>query len=282
MPPTTEKKMMKHYLTNKISKMLKVFGLVALLGTAGSVSAQLNGTSYTINSGSATSCIGASSTGTNFTNWSDFTTYFNTYGITSTSKVTVLTDQVTTVTTSLTLTQNSTKPTSSTVRLIIDGNSKKLSSSASYEVLGLNGIDYLSIKDLIVENSNTGSYQSCIRIYGGADYCSVKGCTLQISALTSGTTAGGAFLAWASSASSLTSTSTTHNGTFDTIDNCLMRTTNSNSPGPTYAIVDQQGSSYYSSSSYPTNNTVSNCTIQNFYYMGIRNYYTNGEQFKTG
>jgi hypothetical protein len=164
--------MMKHYLTNKISRMLKIFGLVALLGTAGSVSAQLNGTSYTINSGAATSCVGASSTGTNFTNWSDFVTYFNTYGISNTSKVTVVTDQVTTVTTSLTLTQYASAPTSSTKRLIIDGNSKKLSSSATYEVLGLNGIDYLTIKDLIVENSNTGSSQSCIRIYGGADYCS--------------------------------------------------------------------------------------------------------------
>ena len=202
--------------------------------------------------------------GTNFQTWSDFVTYFNTYGITSTSKVTVITDEVTTGTASLTLTQNSTKPTSSTVRLIIDGNNKKLSNAATYEVLGLNGIDYLTIRNLTVENSNTSYYQSCIRMYGGADYNSVQSCTLQLSALSTGITSGGAYFAFASTASSLTSTSTTHNGSYDTINNCSMRTTNSNSPGPTYAIVDQQGSSYYSST--PSNNTFSNNTIQNFYY----------------
>jgi PKD repeat protein len=56
-----------------------------------------------------------------------------------------------------------------------------------------------------------------------------------------------------------------------------MRTTNSNSPGPGFGIMDQQGtSSYYYAAN---NNTFEGNIIENFYYFGIYNRYTNGEQF---
>ena len=250
-----------------IYKAFRPLMVGTLMLSANWASAQLNGASYTINSGAASSS-------TNFVSWSAFATYFNANGITGASTVTVITNDV--ATTAITLTQPATNPTSSTNTLTIDGNSMKLTSSNANEVLGINGVDYLTLKNLTIESSNTSNLQSCIRMYGAADYNTIKSCTLQMSGLTTGSTTGGAYFAFASSGSSMTSTTTTHNGSYNTIDGCLMRTTAS-CPGPTYAIVDQQGSSYYSST--PTNNTFSNNTIQNFNYMAIRNYYTNGEQF---
>jgi hypothetical protein len=260
--------MMKHYLKQKFSAMIKLFGLVTLLSTTNWASAQLNGTSYTINSAAASSS-------TNFVSWSAFANYFNTNGITGASTVTVNSNDIAN-TTAITLTQPATNPTTSTNKLTIEGGGYKLASSYAYEVLGINGVDYLTINKLVVENSNTSNLQSCIRLYGAANYNTFSSCTLQMSGLTTGSTAGGAYFAFASSASSMTSTSTTHNGSYNTIDGCTMKTTTS-CPGPTYAIVDQQGTSFYSNT--PSNNTFSNNTIQNFYYMSIRNYYTNGEQF---
>ena len=54
-----------------------------------------------------------------------------------------------------------------------------------------------------------------------------------------------------------------------------MRTTNSNSPGPTYGILDCGSSSYFSST--VNGNTFKGNTIQNFYYYGIYLNYVNGE-----
>ena len=64
---------------------------------------------------------------------------------------------------------------------------------------------------------------------------------------------------------------------YNNIKNNLMRTTNSNSPGPAFGIVDQQGTStyYYAAN----NNTFEGNKIENFYYYGVFNRYSNGEQF---
>jgi hypothetical protein len=259
--------MMKNYMKKLIYNAFRPLMVGALVLSANWASAQLNGTSYTINSGAASSS-------TNFVSWSAFATYFNANGITGASTVTVKTNDV--VTTATTLTQNATNPTSSTNKLTIDGGGFKLTSSFANEVLGINGVDYLTISNLTIESSNTGTLQTCIRMYGGADYNSIKSCTLQMSSSTTGSTSGGAYFAFASSGTSMTTVSSTHNGSYNTIDGCTMRTTTS-CPGPTYAIVDQQGSSFYSST--PSNNTFSNNTIQNFFFMAIRNAYSNGDEF---
>jgi hypothetical protein len=259
--------MMKNYMKKLISNAFRPLMVGALVLSANWASAQLNGTSYTINSGAASSS-------TNFVSWSAFATYFNANGITGASTVTVKTNDVTT--TATTLTQPATNPTTSTNKLTIDGGGFKLTSSFANEVLGINGVDYLTISNLTIESSNTSTLQSCIRMYGGADYNTIKSCTLQLSGLTTGSITGGAYFAFASSGTSMTTLSTTHNGSYNTIDGCTMRTTAS-CPGPAYAIVDQQGTSFYTNT--PTNNTFSNNTIQNFFYMAIRNAYSNGEEF---
>ena len=182
---------MKHYLKQKFSAMIKLFGLVTLLSTTNWASAQLNGTSYTINSAAATSA-------TNFVSWSAFATYFNANGITGASTVTVNSNDIAN-TTAITLTQPATNPTTSTNTLTINGGGYKLTSSFANEVLGINGVDYLTINNLVIESSNTSNLQSCIRMYGAANYNTIKSCTLQMSGLTTGSTAGGAYFAFASS-----------------------------------------------------------------------------------
>jgi len=228
--------------------------LGVLFVSANWANAQLSGTSYTINSG-----VAASST--NFTSWASFATYFNTNGISGKTVVTVQTDDVAN-TAAIQLTQHSTKPTTSTNTLTIVGGSKILASSYAYEVLNLNGIDYVFISNLTIRNTGNGSYNQCVRLSGAADYCSFNNCIMEFTALTTTSTSGSAYFTYASTGSSPTSTSSTHNGSYDTIQNCTMRCVNTAgaayaSPGPSRAIIDQQGTSYYS-------NTASNNTLRTF------------------
>ncbi len=248
--------------------------IIIILFSATTAKAQLNGTSYTINSGAAASS-------TNFVSWSSFVTYFNANGITGSSTVTVVTDDLAN-TSVLAMTGNATNPTSSTKTLTIEGSYKVLASSYSYDVLNLSGVDYVTIKNLTIRNTANSSVGQCIRFSGGADYNTLSGCVMEFSALTTTSTSGSAYINFAPSGTSPTSTSTTHNGSYNTITSCTMRCVNTsgatyNSPGPCYAINDVQGTSYYSST--PSNNTFNNNIIESFYYMAVRNYYTNGDQF---
>jgi hypothetical protein len=104
--------MMKHYFKLKFSAMIKLFGLVTLLSTTSWASAQLTG-SYTIDPS-----VVASST--NFQTWAALATYFNTNGISGATTVTVKGNDIA-GTSVVTFTQHSTKPTTSTNTLTIDG-----------------------------------------------------------------------------------------------------------------------------------------------------------------
>ena len=181
--------MMKHYLKRLINRAFKPLLVGALTLSANWASAQLTG-SYTIDPS-----VAASST--NFQTWAALATYFNTNGISGATTVTVKGNDIA-GTSVVTFTQHASKPTTSTNTLTIDGGGFKLTSSYAYEVLGFNGIDYVTLKNAVIENSNTSYYQSCIRMYAAADYNTIKSCTLQMSGLTTGTTAGGAYIAFAS------------------------------------------------------------------------------------
>jgi PKD repeat protein len=239
--------------------------LLMLLCLAGVANAQLSG-SYTINSASATG-------GTNYATWSAFASAIGTSGVSGAVKVTVMTDE----TTSATVTFNAISGASSTNTIAIDGNGNKLSSSATYEAIGFNGADYVTIKNLIVQKTGTGTIQTGIRFYNNSDYNEINGCTIDYTAMTGGTTAGGAYIAFASSQTSLTTTSSTNNGSYNKIINNVMQTSAANSAGPCYGIMDQQSTSTYYSAA--NNNSFEGNTIKNFYFYGVYNRYTNGEQF---
>jgi len=254
-----------HYKLSKSTAFLRQKMLLMLLCLAGVANAQLSG-SYTINSASATG-------GTNYATWSAFASAIGTSGVSGALKVTVMTDE----TTSATVTFNAISGASSTNTIAIDGNGKKLSSSATYEAIGFNGADYVTIKNLIVQKTGTGTIQTGIRFYNNSDYNEINGCTIDYTAMTGGTTAGGAYIAFASSQTSLTTTSSTNNGSYNKIINNVMQTSAANSAGPCYGIMDQQSTSTYYSAA--NNNSFEGNTIKNFYFYGVYNRYTNGEQF---
>jgi len=254
-----------HYKLSKSTAFLRQKMLLMLLCLAGVANAQLSG-SYTINSASATG-------GTNYATWSAFASAIGTSGVSGAVKVTVMTDE----TTSATVTLNAISGASSTNTIAIDGNGKKLSSSATYEAIGFNGADYVTIKNLIVQKTGTGTIQTGIRFYNNSDYNEINGCTIDYTAMTGGTTAGGAYIAFASSQTSLTTTSSTNNGSYNKIINNVMQTSAANSAGPCYGIMDQQSTSTYYSAA--NNNSFEGNTIKNFYFYGVYNRYTNGEQF---
>ncbi|MDI1235334.1 MAG: PKD domain-containing protein, partial [bacterium] len=251
------------------NQTLKMLLTVVFLGTMGSLSAQLSG-AYTIDNTVATG-------GTNFASWHDFSDSIAFNGVSGAVVVNVNTDIVETK-------QIIFPPiagTSSTNTVKINGNGKYLEYSISDAVVLINGADYFTFDKLIVRNTTTSQYAQGYRItFGsdskGADYNTISNGTIEFSAMSTKTTSGGAYISFSSSATSVAATNTISYGTNNTISGNLMRTTNSNSPGPTYGITCSGSSSSYSNTAQ--DNTITDNTIQNFYYMAIRLYYTNGIQ----
>jgi PKD repeat protein len=229
------------------------------------VSGQLSG-NYT---------IGGTTSTTNYTTWADFATAFNNNGVSGAVNVTVMSNL--SITSTIQLTQNSTNPTTSTNTLTINGNSKTLSGSPTYEMIWLNGVDYVQIKSLYLLHSGTNPMVQGIRFSGAANDNVVDGCTVDFSGMSSSTVPTGAYISFASSNSAIKTISTTHNGMRNTIKNCTFKTSSSNAPGPAYAIIDQQGSSFYSS--VATNNSFVGNNIKNFYRSAFYINYINGDQF---
>ena len=226
--------------------------------------AQLSG-SYT---------IGGTSGATNFAAWSDFTKALSTSGVSGNVSVTVMSNQ--TVTAAVQFDQNATNPTSSSKKIAIDGNGKSISGSLTYELMLFNGADFIEIKNLSITNSGTASSVLGVRFAGGADNNLLNGCTIDLSGISSSTKAGAAYIAFASSQSSLSTTTTGNNGVSNTIQNCTLQSSGSNSPGAVYGIIDLQGTSVYKSTS--TGNTFTGNTIKNFYKYAFYLRYVNGEQ----
>jgi PKD repeat protein len=167
---------------------------------------------------------------------------------------------------------------SSTNRITINGNSKKLTSSNGDAALILDGLDYVTIKDLTIDKTSTATNVKGIQFMNGADYNTVENCTVHFSALqtaNTSTSTGGAYFVFSNSATALLSSSATYAGIYNTIEKCTM-TTRSGSPGPTAAVFINGSSSRYSNN--PTNNTIKDNSVQNFHYYGVYTTYTNGDQ----
>lgn len=219
--------------------------------------------------------IGGTTSSTNYATWSDFASAFNNNGVSGAVTVTVMSNL--SISATIQLTQNSTNPTTSTNTLTINGNSKTLSGSPTYEMIWLNGVDYVQIKSLYLLHTGSNASVQGIRFSNAANDNTIDGCTIDFSGMSSSTVPTGAYISFASSNSSVTTTSSTHNGMRNTIKNCILKTSSSNATGPAYAVIDQQGSGYYSS--VATDNTFINNSIKNFYTSAFYLRYVNGDQF---
>jgi len=167
---------------------------------------------------------------------------------------------------------------SSTNTITINGNNKKLTSSAANAALILDGLDYVTIKELVIDKTSTATNVKGIQLMNGADYNTINKCTIYFSALTvanTSTLSGGAYVVIANSTTALLSSSTTYAGIYNTIQNCKMYTV-AGSPGPTAGVFINGSSSLYTSNA--TNNTVKGNTIENFHSLGVYTTYTNGDQ----
>jgi PKD repeat protein len=253
-----------YYKISQSATFLKQKLLLMLLFLAGVANAQLSG-SYTINAGSATS-------GTNFNNWRDLGAALSASGVSGAVTVTVQTD----VTASSPAVFAAISGASSTNTITIDGGSKIYTYSGSYEAISFTGADYVTIKNAVVRNSATGAYAGLIRFSGASNYNKIDNSTLEFSALASATT-GTYYVALANSATGISSPTSATNGISNTVSNCTMRTLATNSAGPFFGVACMGNTSTYSSTG--DDNTFTNNKIQNFYYYGIINYYTNGNQF---
>ena len=240
--------------------------LLFLCGWTGNyATAQLSG-NYT---------IGGASGASNFATWSDFATELNKNGVSGKTVITVQSNL--SVTSTIELKQHASNNPTSSNTLTIDGNGYTLSGSLTYEVIWFNGLDYTEIKNLKIVNSGTGSGILGIRFSAGANNNTISGCTIDFSGSFSASRAGNAYIAFAASNSSPLSASSQHNGVKNTIKGCTLTTSGSASPGPTFAILNQQGSSVYSSSG--SDNTFSGNSIRNFFSSAYYARYNNGDQF---
>lgn len=219
--------------------------------------------------------IGGATSSTNFATWSDFTTSLSGNGVSGNVYVTVVSDL--TVTSVVQFSQNATNPTSSTKKIFINGNGKTLSGSLSYELMHFNGIDYLELKKLKIVNSSGSTLVQGVRFSNGANYNVMDSCTIDLSGMSTTAVPEGAYLSFASNNTSLRTTTSAHNGVGNVIKNNLFTTSLSNSPGPAFGIIDQQGTSVYASTS--TGNSFLSNRILNFYSVGIFAKYVNSEQF---
>ncbi len=255
-------------------------GVFLAIGSVGTVSAQLSG-SYTINSAAASSS-------TNYTSLAAFVTALNTSGVSGPVTASVKTSE--TVTNNVVFRNIS--GVSSTNTITIDGGGFRYSSSvanemglttsaSNAEVIRFSGTDYVTIKNYIIENSNTSTNGRIIRFEAdangnSADYNNILSCTLQFSARTSGSTSAGAYVVFGSSLSATITSPSFNMGRYTVIKGNLMRTTNTNSPGPAFGICENEPSGTYTGT--VTGNEFIGNTIENFYYYGVYMRYTHGNK----
>jgi len=246
----------------------KMFLLAMVFGMT-SVNAQMSG-SYTIDATAAASS-------TNFVSWTAFATAFNAAAITG--PVTVDVKSSINIGAAF-VTLNANAGSSSTNTLTINGNNTTMTYASTYAALRLNGVDYMSIKNMTIENNTTTP--GAIWITNQSDYNTIDNVTMYLSANTVATS-GAYYVAMSTSVSSPTSTGSAATGTTgqpgigNTISNCLMYT-QSGGVGPYYGISLCGNTSNYTTTAQ--NNTASGNTIKNFYYYGVYQAYTNGNVIK--
>jgi PKD repeat protein len=254
----------KNYMTQKMKSLALFIGM----GLSSAVAfGQMSG-SYTIDAS-----VAASST--NFVSWTTFATAWNAAAITGPVTVTVK-SSINIGLNAITLNANT--GSSATNTLTIDGGNTRMTYTSTYAALRLNGADYVTVKNMVIENTNTTP--GGIWITNQADYNEINGVNIFLSNNTTATT-GAYYIAMSTSVSSPTATGSATTGTtgqpgsFNKIKNCKMNTGAGN-VGPYYGVTMVGNSSNYTSAAQ--NNTMEGCTMTNFYYYAVYMNYTNGNE----
>ena len=254
------------YAWRKIA--MAIFCMASIL----TANAQLSG-SYTVDSSVATG-------GTNFKTFAEFVDTINTYGISSSTTLTLVNNE----TLDTTAIFNAIIGASDTHTITIDGAGKAIvyaGVDSSRSVIDLNGTDYMTIKNLIIRNSGTHTGIRGIWFHNEADSNVIEKNTIEFSNLSDGTTSassGGAYVAFTNSGTGLSSYG--DHGSYNKIDGNLMTTTNGNEEGPYAGIYMTSSSSSNSGSNTIDQNEITNNTINNFHYYGIWVRSTNGTIIK--
>ena len=234
---------------------MKGLALFIAMGLSSAVAfGQMSG-SYTIDAS-----VAASST--NFVSWTTFATAWNAAAITGPVNVTVK-SSLNIGTAFVTLNANA--GSSSTNTLTIDGNSTTMTYTSTYAALRLNGVDYMTLKNMTIENNTTTP--GGIWITNQSDYNTISGLNIYLSNNTTATT-GAYYIAMSTSVSSPTSTGSAATGTtgqpgsFNSIENCSMYTASGN-VGPYYGVTLSGNTSNYTT--IGQNKWMKGCTMKNFY-----------------
>lgn len=249
----------------KTKQFLRSLFICACLGFSGLLSAQITGGTVTIDAANATG-------GNNYNTWADFRTAL--VGTTLTSALTV--NVVSNSTASGQISFPAITGASATNTITINGGGFFLEASVTNDaVILFDGADYVRINQLTIRN-NDATNPLGIRFQNASDFNTIKRCDIQFSAITTGATNRGCYIAFSNSPTSFTSSTSSSMGINNTIDSNTMKTTNTNSPGPGVGIMMNGNNSTYTSAAQ--NNTITNNNIQNVFWAGIYSQYTNGLQ----
>jgi hypothetical protein len=162
----------KNYMTQKMKSLALFIGM----GLSSAVAfGQMSG-SYTIDATQAASS-------TNFVSWTTFATAWNAAAITGPVTVTVK-SSINIGLNAITLNANT--GSSATNTLTIDGGNTRMTYTSTYAALRLNGADYVTVKNMVIENTNTTP--GGIWITNQADYNEINGVNIFLSNNTSATT----------------------------------------------------------------------------------------------
>jgi PKD repeat protein len=256
-------------LNNYMKQKFKGALLLISLGlSSASAFAQMSG-SYTIDPAAA-------ATATNFTSWTSFATSFNAASIVGPVTVNVKASSNIGLNA---ITLNANAGSSSTNTLTIEGNATTLTYTGSNAALRLNGADYVIVKNMTIDNSNTTS-PGGVWITNQADYNDFNGVNIFLSAYN-GTSSATYYYALSTSVTSGMSNGSLATGTsgqpgsFNRIRNCTMYTQSGGS-GPYTAVGLNGNTANYTTTAQ--NNSVEGCTIRNFYYYAVFMQYPNGNQ----
>ena len=233
---------------------VRMIGLTVLFFTvANGLYGQLSG-NYTI----------GGSGSNNFNSWNDFVDSFNQSGVSGSVVLNVNTTD--SITKRLVLSGNSKFPTTKTNTLTIKGNGNILKAAFAKEVIAFRGVSHITIVNLKIENSSSDYFAMGIRLSLGSDSNKIDSTVINLSGLTKRVGFDGAYIVIGDTGSIISREPSFIAGVGNTISNCTFTTSNKNSPGPFFGIVEVQNKGMDTTS---THNQYLNNYIGNVYSRGF-------------